>query len=246
MSASEAVELADNALGVIQEIENRASEKLANRGSDATGALAAINTFNGSTVVDRIAAITDSVTQSLLNLVREPAISRVTVERDDGEIDTYYICRTTGISLNGAKLASYRTDLGRLASRDAGDEVEVQIGDTRVVLRVLENLELKPNKIDGQWDSVGGMWRREDELPQTIPSLRKLIAPHDQDDFAAMLAGNTDDEQKLVEGLRHQIRSAMALRDQAVLDKFQDDIFRLPIDRQLIILGPRAPVRPPR
>ncbi|OXT57247.1 hypothetical protein CF344_30380 [Pseudomonas aeruginosa] len=140
MSASEAVELADNALGVIQEIENRASEKLANRGSDATGALAAINTFNGSTVVDRIAAITDSVTQSLLNLVREPAISRVTVERDDGEIDTYYICRTTGISLNGAKLASYRTDLGRLASRDAGEEVEVQIRDTRVVLRVLENL----------------------------------------------------------------------------------------------------------
>lgn len=31
MSASEAVELANNALGVIQEIENRASEKLANR-----------------------------------------------------------------------------------------------------------------------------------------------------------------------------------------------------------------------
>ncbi|QMV61522.1 ATP-binding domain-containing protein [Pseudomonas berkeleyensis] len=238
MSASEAVELANNALGVIQEIENRASEKLANRGSDATGALAAINTFNGSTVVDRIAAITDSVTQSLLNLVREPAISRVTVERDDGEIDTYYICRTTGISLNGAKLASYRTDLGRLASRGAGDEVEVQIGDTRVVLRVLENLELKPNKADGQWDSIGGIWRREDEPPQTIPSLRKLIAPHDQDDFAAMLAGNTDDEQKFVEGLRHQIRSAMALRDQAILDKFQDDIFRLPIDRQLIILGP--------
>lgn len=237
MSASDAIDLANDVLGTFQEIENRATEKLANRGSDATGALAAINTFNGSAVVGRIASITDGVTQSLLNLVREPAISRVTVENDDGEVDTYYICRTTGISLSGAKLASYRTDLGRLASHDAGEELEIRVGEKQVWLRVLENLELKPSKADGQWDSVGGVWRREDETPQTIPSLRKLIEPSDQDAFAAMLAGDTDEE-KVVEGLRHQIRNAMALRDQAILDKFQDDIFRLPIDRQLIILGP--------
>lgn len=239
MSASDVINLANDALGTFQEIESRATKKLANRGSDAAGALAAINTFNGSVVVDHIASIADGETQSLLNLVREPAISRVTVENDDGEVDTYYICRTTGISLSSAKLASYRSDFGRLASHDAGEEVEVQVGGKQVWLRILENLELRPCKADSQWDSVGGVWRREDETPQTIPSLRKLIAPSDQDDFAAMLAGDADaDEQKVVEGLRHQIRNAMALRDQAILDKFQDDIFRLPIDRQLIILGP--------
>ena len=237
MSESDVIDLANDALGTFQEIESRATKKLANRGSDAAGALAAINTFNGSVVVDRIASIADGETQSLLNLVREPAISRITVENDDGEVDTYYICRTTGISLSGAKLASYRSDFGRLASHDAGEEVEVRVGDKQVWLRILENLELRPCKDGNQWDSVGGVWRREDETPQTIPSLRKLIAPSDQDDFAAMLAGDAD-EQKVVEGLRHQIRNAMALRDQAILDKFQDDIFRLPINRQLIILGP--------
>lgn len=239
MSESDVIDLANDTLGTFLEIESRATKKLANRGSDAASALAAINTFNGSVVVDRIASIADGETQSLLNLVREPAISRITVEDDDGEVDTYYICRTTGISLSGAKLASYRSDFGRLASHDAGEEVEVRVGDKQVWLRILENLELRPCKDDSQWDSVGGVWRREDETPQTIPSLRKLIAPSDQDDFAAMLAGDADaDEQKVVEGLRHQIRNAMALRDQAILDKFQDDIFRMPIDRQLIILGP--------
>jgi len=34
------------------------------------------------------------------------------------------------------------------------------------------------------------------------------------------------------------VREAMSLRDQPILDRFQDDIFRLPIDSQLLILGP--------
>ncbi|MGF1731231.1 ATP-binding domain-containing protein [Photobacterium kasasachensis] len=39
-------------------------------------------------------------------------------------------------------------------------------------------------------------------------------------------------------GVKHQVRAAMSLRDQPILDKFQSGIFRLPLDSQLIILGP--------
>ncbi|WP_241001563.1 hypothetical protein, partial [Pseudomonas viridiflava] len=38
--------------------------------------------------------------------------------------------------------------------------------------------------------------------------------------------------------LMHRIRQSMALRDQPILDKFQDEIFRLPLDSQLMIMGP--------
>ena len=45
-------------------------------------------------------------------------------------------------------------------------------------------------------------------------------------------------EASIREGLQHDVRAAMALRDQPILDRFQDEIFRLPINRQLLIIGP--------
>lgn len=45
-------------------------------------------------------------------------------------------------------------------------------------------------------------------------------------------------QRHLTKGLKHQVLTAMGLRDQAILDKVQGEIFRMPIDSQLIILGP--------
>lgn len=234
--------LAESALNIFVTIEGKATEKLSSRGTNATDAFATLNTFTGQEAVNRIAEIADGETQSLLALLREPAISRVTVENDEGQKAIYYICRTSGISLNGAaKLAGYRTDLGKLASRDVGEEVEVSVGGRLVWLRVLERVDLHPAKDGGHWDSTNNVLRREDVSPLSIQSLRKLLESEETIDdggaFEAMLAGG-EVAGNITEGLRHQIRSAMALRDQPVLDKFQDDIFRLPINSQLIILGP--------
>jgi len=52
----------------------------------------------------------------------------------------------------------------------------------------------------------------------------------------ALLEGNG--ETSIREGLQHEVRAAMELRDQPILDKFQDEIFRLPINSQLLIIGP--------
>ncbi|NWE77716.1 ATP-binding domain-containing protein [Pseudomonas yamanorum] len=234
--------LAESALNIFVTIEGKATEKLSSRGTNATDAFATLNTFTGQEAVNRIAEIADGETQSLLALLREPAISRVTVENDEGQKAIYYICRTSGISLNGAaKLAGYRTDLGKLASRDVGEEVEVSVGGRLVWLRVLERVDLHPAKDGGHWDSTNNVLRRENVSPLSIQSLRKLLESEETIDdggaFEAMLAGG-EVAGNITEGLRHQIRSAMALRDQPVLDKFQDDIFRLPINSQLIILGP--------
>lgn len=238
MSSSDALDLANDALDAFHQIEEIAAKRLAAGSREASDALAVVNTFTGSAAVDQIAAIADDVTKSLLSLVREPAVSRIVVETEDGTIDTYYICRTTGgIPLNRGKLAGYRTPLGRLAAYGVGEDADLEIAGKKVSFRVLDKLELKPRKSTDLWDSIDSIWRRERSSPQTIPSLRKVIQPADDNAFFAMLAGESEEE-KVREGVRHEIRKAMALRDQAILDKIQDEIFRLSIDHQLIILGP--------
>jgi len=238
MSSSDALKIANDTLDAFQQIEKFASKRLSAGNSEASDALAVVNTFTGSAAVEQIAAINDDVTKSLFSLVREPAISRIVVENEEGQIETYYICRTAaGVPLSNGMLAGYRTDFGKLAAQSVGDEAEVEISGRKVSFRLLDKLELKPEKSAELWDSINSIWRQERSAPQTIPSLRSVIQPDDNDAFFAKLAGNSESE-KIREGIRHEIRSAMALRDQAILDKFQDEIFRLSVDHHLIILGP--------
>ena len=42
----------------------------------------------------------------------------------------------------------------------------------------------------------------------------------------------------ITEGIRRAVLTQMELRDQPVLDKFQDEIFRLPLDSRILLLGP--------
>ncbi|MBA6098501.1 ATP-binding domain-containing protein [Pseudomonas juntendi] len=239
MSSSDAEKIANDALDSFQQIEQIASKQLATGSREASEALAVVNTFTGAAAVEQIASISDDVTKSLISLVREPAVSRIVVENEKGQVETYYICRTTGgFVLNHGKLAGYRSPFGRLAAHAAGDDVDLEIAGKKVSYRVLDKLELKPHKSAELWDSIDSIWRQERSAPQTIPSLRKVVQPGDESDsFFAMLAGSSETE-KIREGVRHEIRNAMALRDQAILDKFQDEIFRLSVDHQLIILGP--------
>jgi DNA polymerase III delta prime subunit len=238
MSTTDALDLANDALDSFHQIEQIASKQLASGSREASDALAVVNTFTGSAAVEQIASISDDVTKSLASLVREPAVSRIVVENDRGQVETYYICRTTGgFVLNRGKLAGYRTPFGRLAAHDVGEDVELEIAGKKVSFRILDKLELKPQKFAELWDSIDGVWRQESSAPQTIPSLRKVVQPDDGDEFLAMLGGHSEIE-KIRKGVRHEIRKAMALRDQAILDKFQDEVFRLSIDHQLIILGP--------
>lgn len=42
----------------------------------------------------------------------------------------------------------------------------------------------------------------------------------------------------VIEGVRRSVITKMGLRDQPILDKYQDEIFRLPLNKRLLILGP--------
>lgn len=237
MSQDQIEGVARESLQAFSDIATLASAKLEARSSSAADSLATINTLTGGNAVNAVEQSSDSVRRGYEHLMDEPAIARVLVQDEEGVTRVYYISRKTSLPLsNGLKLASYDSPIGKIASREVGDEVEIEINGEKQIFYVQANLRYHPQRSAGEWDSRDNVWEDDEDGVRSIDSLRQLLASESvdfSDELEAALAAPG-----IHAGLKHQIRTAMALRDQPLLDKFQDDIFRLPIDSQLIILGP--------
>ena len=175
-------------------------------------------------------------------LCHEPSIARVVVLDEDGIEATYYICRAAPMSLDhhGIKLASYRSPAGRLASLPVGAEHTLRRGDQLVFVEVLEYSRYKPILEDEIWDARDSVLEGESYGPLTIKSLRTFLR-QDQDKIDATLLDSLLEEESeaenIREGLRRSVIEKMDLRDQPILDQYQDRIFRLPLNSRLLILG---------
>lgn len=244
MNNSEQIKnIASEAVDALNTIAIKAkNSSVQSKESSGHAQLASINSFTDTNAVDSMSDISHSIQQGYQSLQQEPAIARVTYD-DGNKTKTLYIARKSSIKLeDNITLASYDSPLGHLASLQVGDETTIQVGDNSLILEVLETLTLKPKKNDQGWDSSFSIYTPEDEETITIsPSLRKLFQQQEVDlsdeSFLDELLNDTpvNDFEK---GVKHQVRSAMSLRDQPILDKFQSEIFRRPLDSQLIILGP--------
>ncbi|EGQ7785255.1 ATP-binding domain-containing protein [Vibrio cholerae] len=235
--------IASEAVDVMESVSN-AAEEFANRSKASSGhaQLASINAFTDTHAVDNMCEISRSIQAGYRALQNEPAIARVRYH-DGVDSKILYISRKSALKLGGdIALASYDSPLGHLASLQVGDETTLNIGGKSVLLEVLETLTLKPQKSTNGWDSSFSIFTSEDEECRTYePSLRRLFEEEkDLSDtsFLDSLLNGGDSSTDFTMGVKHQVRTAMSLRDQPVLDKFQSAIFRLPLDSQLIILGP--------
>jgi len=177
-------------------------------------------------------------------LAREPAIARVIAQDEDGNREVYFISRAAAPPpfMAGVKFASYRSPAGRLAALPPGDWAEIRRPSETVVLEVVERTLLTPEELPEGWDSLDTLFETEAFGPVTIDSLRRLLSRAQtvddvEDVFAALLR---DEETRLSvsQGRRKSIINKMELRDQPVLDRFQDEIFRLPLDSRVVLLGP--------
>ena len=79
-------------------------------------------------------------------------------------------------------------------------------------------------------------------MPVTIKSLRALFKRSGDEIDPALLDRLLGEEieieiENVRDGLRRSIITKMNLRDQPILDQYQDEIFRLPLDSRLLILG---------
>ncbi|MBW0172132.1 MAG: ATP-binding domain-containing protein [Hydrogenophaga sp.] len=231
--------LATEIVGKLDAVASTAKSWLASPNRLGVDSLAnAGNTLNS----DRAARALDNVNQAneaaFRKLASEPSIARVVAEDKDGHLTTYYFCRAEqGMVTQG--LFSYRAPIGRLAALPVGDEYVRPDGKA---LHVIERAQLRPTPLAGAWDAYTVV-QSEDAPTVTIESLRKLLERHPEliapvEDLVALLLASAEASQNVIEGMKRSVITKMGLRDQPVLDQFQDEIFRLPLNRRVLLLGP--------
>ncbi|MDI3163813.1 ATP-binding domain-containing protein [Enterobacter hormaechei] len=231
-------QFADEALAQLESIAETAKYKLYDGRTLGSDALANINTMTSSSAIQRLDKIGQENRESYQVLVAEPAIARVVVVDEEGEEKTYYICRTTPVS-GFPNLASYRAPVGRLASLAIGAEFTLPNGS---VVEVLERAQLRLNALADGWDSRDTVVEADNYGPFTIESLRALLTElageEVTEDILGQLLAEESVKKNIIDGVRRSVITKMGLRDQPILDQYQDEIFRRPIDNRLLILGP--------
>lgn len=231
-------QLAGEALKQLESIAASAKNKLHDARTLGLDSLASVNTMTSDLTVQKLDKISQANRDSYSVLAREPAIARVVVADEEGEERTYYICRTTPVS-GFPNLASYRAPVGRLASLAIGAEFTLPNGN---VVEVLERTQLRPAALADGWDSRDTVVEGEHFGPLTVESLRAFLTEvtgeEVTEDILAQLLAEDTAEANIIEGIRRSVITKMGLRDQPVLDQYQDEIFRLPLDKRLLILGP--------
>lgn len=231
-------QVARDALDQFDKVATAAQTAIRNAPNLGTDALAAVNTLTGGAAVQRLGQINQENLESYQVLAREPAIARVAVLDEEGRQRVYYICRTTPIT-GVSNLASYRAPVGRLASLPVGTEFSLPNGD---VVEVVERAQLRPSHLNEGWDSRDTIIEADDLGPFTIESLRSLLykvaGEEVTEDLLEQLLAEESETANIIEGVRRSVITKMGLRDQPILDQYQDEIFRLPLDQRLLILGP--------
>lgn len=233
-------QVASDALEQFESIAETAKNKLYDGGALGPDALVNINTMTSSAAIQRLGQITQVQEESYQVLMTEPAIARIVVMDEEGEEQTYYICRTTPVSgIPNLNLASYRAPVGRLASLALGAEFRLP-NDT--VVEVIERTLLRPNIRSDGWDSHDTVMETDGFGLFTIESLRALLTEvtgeEVTEDVLSQLLAEEAAKTNIIDGLRRSVITKMGLRDQPILDQYQDEIFRLPLDKRLLILGP--------
>jgi hypothetical protein len=136
------------------------------------------------------------------------------------------------------KLAGRNAPAGRIAALSVGDDFE--IGSISGV--IIEKALLRPHRRDGAWDSRNSILEGETYGPITVISMRDALAVIPAadigDELLASILAADEKAANVIEGIRRSVITKMGLRDQPILDRYQDEIFRLPLNIQLLIVGP--------
>jgi DNA polymerase III delta prime subunit len=229
--------IAAEALNAFERVSTAAKQRLHVPPTPASNAFASINTLTSAAAMREYDEISRASREAREILSREPAVARVIAEDDQGQLRTIYICRTTPIQVIH-QFASYRAPLGRLASLRIGSSITLPNGKH---FKLLQKALLFPTELKEGWDSEDTILTSEDIRTLTVESLRAVLittADVPEQDLVEQLLAVERLQMNVIEGVRRRVITKMTLRDQPVLDQFQDEIFRLPLSHRLLILGP--------
>lgn len=234
-------ELASDVLPKLRSISDAAKQQLDRSAPLTPGALVhPDNPLTGSAARDELASIGRSNREALQEAHRTPLVARVRfIDVDDPTeaVRTVYFGRSS--QPDGSGLGNLRAPLGRLASIEAGDDCDIPLPGGTKTYEVVERALLKPRLVGGGWDARDTLFEAVDFSRVTIRSLRALLETIEEeyDAVAALLAAESVDS-NILEGYARSILTRVSLRDQPVLDRQQDEIFRRPLNSQVLLVGP--------
>ncbi|MCK1580683.1 hypothetical protein IVB03_14095 [Bradyrhizobium sp. 168] len=236
-------DIAENTLSFFSETATRAQSLLDENHVMGAGALAAVNTLNAGPAIQNLSGISEEIRRELRHLCAEPAIARLVLRDDNGHEQIYFISRAGAppAARGRGTVASYRSPIGRLASLPVGSDHEIRTPKGSRSFELVERAALHPSLSGAEWDSINTVLQSREYGPLTVVSFKELlktIAPGEGIDLLDGLLAEGRAEDNVLEGLRRSAIMKMGLRDQPLLDQYQDEIFRLPLDTRLVILGP--------
>lgn len=230
-------QIADECISAMEAISASAATKAGSRIVDAGTVM---SSFNSLTAVDagrNLSHAQEQERKAGYELAREPLIARVKARSENGAEKTYYFARNFTLSVPGIVLTSYNSGapVGRLAALDVGDSFRLPGGKW---IEVIEKGTYSPISTGDGWDGIDNRIAHESFEQVSAPSLRavgraRLLGTTAIDDPFASL-----DEPLPWSSPTRTALSGVGLRDQSVMNKVQDEIFRLPIDRQVMLEGP--------
>ncbi len=228
-----------NSLDCIDAVSDKAEDKRRNHYHSGASALANPQTWNSSQAVKSLSEIAEGELELLMALIEQPVIARVSVTDEDGNEDIIFITRKAPISVPGFKIAGRNSKLGRIASLSVGDEETFTSSGEEHDLLIESSARLYPVRRTGEWDALNTEVDVRNFGKFTLKSLRAVLKTKDalDGDELASLWGDEEDE-NIIEGVRRAILTRMGLRDQPILDKHQDEIFRMPLNSRCFLSGP--------
>lgn len=239
-------ELSGNILAIMRRIAEEARAQILRRNAITTDNLAHANTLNSPETTNSLNRVARDVLENAERLANEPAVARVVVIDEDEIESVYFISRGASSmrSEGNQHYCSHYAPAGGLASLPPGETLELRRGGDVVTLEVIERVLLNPGDTNEGWDSYDNefeMLEAQRVRVITIQSLLRFLddALVSDDPLAAIekMIADAESGGNFIEGRVRRILRKAELRDQAVLDRYQSEIFRLPIDRQLVILG---------
>lgn len=230
-------DIASHSLKGIESVGNAAKSALKEREHGGTSAPANINTFNNPQAVREMRRVAGVITQELNVLAGKPLIARVHLKDENNEEYTLFIAPNgAGRAIPDLMVASYRkSEFGKLASQKPGYECTLRIKGKERDLLIESIAHLHPECENGTWDSRDTKVGIAGFKVSTITSLLAILEISESE-----LASLWDDEEdeSIIEGRRRAILTHMGLRDQPILDMYQDEIFRMPINTRYFLSGP--------
>lgn len=234
--------VAEESLDTFDAVAKSARASLRRGASASDPASIVRNTFTDREAIRNHNRIIQENLEGYRILSREPAIARVVVVDEDGQQATYYFSRAAAAAALPGKrhwFASYRSRVGRLAELGVGDQYELPRDGQTVSVEIIEHARFQPVLANQEWDARNAVLEGDNYGPVTVESLRAILNAVVEIDETILdeLLKEERAADNIREGVRRAVISRMDLRDQPVLDRYQGEIFRMPLDSRLLILG---------